>query len=73
MASSMTLSITYPDQQYFPLPVSDYFLGLSDLTGELMRFAISGISQRGGRKKATDICAFVRDCKAGQSKCRTPH
>jgi len=49
---------------YFPLPVSDYFLGLSDLTGELMRFAISGISQRGGRKKATDVCAFVRDCKA---------
>jgi len=49
---------------YFPLPISDYFLGLSDLTGELMRFAISGISQRGGREKASDVCAFVRDCKA---------
>jgi hypothetical protein len=31
-----------------------------------MRFAISGISHRGGREKASDVCAFVRDCKAGQ-------
>jgi len=49
---------------YFPLPISDYFLGLSDLTGELMRFAISGISHRGGREKASDVCAFVREFKA---------
>ncbi|TFK41337.1 Translin [Crucibulum laeve] len=47
-------------QGYFPLTVSDYLLGLSDLTGELMRFAISGISRRGGQKKATEVCAFVR-------------
>jgi len=53
---------------YFPLPISDYFLGLSDLTGELMRFAISGISHRGGREKASDVCAFVRDCKADFEK-----
>ena len=58
--------------QYFPLPISDYFLGLSDLAGELMRFAISGISHRGGRKKASDVCAFVRDCKAGQFECQSP-
>lgn len=51
--------------QYFPLPVEDYLLGVSDLTGELMRFAISGITQPGGRVKAMEICAFVRECKAG--------
>lgn len=45
--------------------MSDYLLGLSDLMGELMRFAISGISRRGGRTKANEICAFVRNCKAG--------
>jgi len=50
--------------EYFPLPVSDYLLGLSDLTGELMRFAISSIARRGGKKKASKVCAFVRACKA---------
>ncbi|KAG2023832.1 translin family protein [Coprinopsis cinerea AmutBmut pab1-1] len=49
---------------YFPLTVSDYLLGLSDLTGELMRYAISGLSRKGGRKRATEICVFVRNCKA---------
>ncbi|EDR15427.1 uncharacterized protein LACBIDRAFT_301742 [Laccaria bicolor S238N-H82] len=49
---------------YFPLTISDYLLGLSDLTGELMRYAISGISRRGGRKKASEVCAFVRGCKS---------
>jgi predicted translin family RNA/ssDNA-binding protein len=51
--------------QYFSLPVEDYLLGISDLTGELMRFAISGITRRGGRAKAMEICAFVRECKSG--------
>ena len=46
--------------------MSDYLLGLSDLTGELMRFAISGIARRGGRAKANQVCAFVRNCKAGR-------
>ncbi|KAK7694361.1 hypothetical protein QCA50_001547 [Cerrena zonata] len=50
--------------QYFPLPLEDYLLGLSDLTGELMRFAISSIPHRGGRAKANEVCAFVRNCKA---------
>ncbi|ETW87547.1 hypothetical protein HETIRDRAFT_469678 [Heterobasidion irregulare TC 32-1] len=67
--------ITYADVQrslsdeedglYFPLPVSDYLLGVSDLTGELMRFAISSISKRGpGRSKASEVSSFVRGCKA---------
>ncbi|KAH7923991.1 Translin [Leucogyrophana mollusca] len=49
---------------YLPLPKEDYLLGLSDLTGELMRFAISGIARKGGRTKATEVCAFVRQCKS---------
>lgn len=53
-------------RQYFPLPLEDYLLGLSDLTGELMRYAISAISRRGGRTKAQDVCTFVRSCRAGQ-------
>ncbi|TFK57487.1 Translin [Heliocybe sulcata] len=57
-------SIGDEDGPYFPLTISDYLLGLSDLTGELMRFAISAISRKGGRAKANEICAFVRRCKA---------
>jgi len=49
---------------YFALPKEDYLLGLSDVTGELMRFAISGIAQKGGRVRAREVCAFVRQCKA---------
>lgn len=49
---------------YFTLPKEDYLLGLSDVTGELMRFAISGIAQKGGRARAREVCAFVRQCKA---------
>ncbi len=52
-------------QQLFPLTISDYLLGISDLTGELMRYAISGLSKRGGRSQAMDTLAFVRNCKAG--------
>ncbi|KAF8624784.1 hypothetical protein AX15_005674 [Amanita polypyramis BW_CC] len=40
---------------YFQLSVSDYLLGVSDLMGELMRYAISGISKRGGRQKASEV------------------
>ncbi|KAI0651590.1 Translin [Trametes meyenii] len=49
---------------YFPLPLEDYLLGLADLTGELMRFAIAAIPRHGGRQKASDVCGFVRACKA---------
>ncbi|KIJ68664.1 hypothetical protein HYDPIDRAFT_106900 [Hydnomerulius pinastri MD-312] len=49
---------------YFPLPKDDYLLGLSDLTGELMRFAISGIARKGGRARALGVCNFVRECKS---------
>ncbi|KAJ8489650.1 hypothetical protein ONZ45_g13502 [Pleurotus djamor] len=49
---------------FFPVTPSDYLLGLSDLTGELMRLSISAMSQRGGRKHAMEVCTFVRNCKA---------
>ncbi|KAF6766212.1 Translin [Ephemerocybe angulata] len=63
--SEVQKSISDSDgKAYFPLTVADYLLGLSDLTGELMRFAISGLSRKGGRKKAMEVCAFVRTCKA---------
>lgn len=32
-----------------------------------MRYAISAISQRGGRLKANDVCTFVRGCRAGEA------
>ena len=49
----------------FKLPYDDYLLGVSDLTGELMRFAISAITSRGGRQVARQVSDFVRNCKAG--------
>ncbi|KAF8213435.1 Translin [Mycena galopus ATCC 62051] len=61
-----------PGLQFFPLTVSDYLLGLSDLTGELMRFAISNIARRGGRPRASQVCAFVRGCKSDFERF-TPH
>jgi hypothetical protein len=54
--------------QLFPLPLSDYILGVCDLTGELMRLAISSISKPNGRMKASQISLFVRGCKAGKTK-----
>ncbi|KAJ7225853.1 Translin [Mycena pura] len=60
------------DGPFFTLPVADYLLGLSDLTGELMRFAISNLGRRSGRTKANEVCAFVRNCKA-DFELFTPH
>lgn len=37
---------------------------MSDLMGELMRYAIAGIPRKGGRATATAVCTFVRQCKA---------
>ncbi|KZS93068.1 Translin [Sistotremastrum niveocremeum HHB9708] len=49
---------------YFPLDYQSYLLGVSDLSGELMRLAIVSIAQRERRKQAYDICRFVRSCHA---------
>jgi predicted translin family RNA/ssDNA-binding protein len=48
-----------------PLTAQDYVLGVSDVTGECMRYAIGTIPRRGGRARALALCAFVRACKAG--------
>ena len=37
---------------------------MSDLTGELMRYAITAIPRKGGRATAGAVCTFVRQCKA---------
>ena len=64
---------SHPDRtQYFPLPIEDYLLGVSDLTGELMRYAIAGIPRKGGRATANTVCTFVRQCKADFGTL-TPH
>ncbi|KAH9081878.1 Translin [Lactarius deliciosus] len=59
-------------QPLFPVPLSDYALGISDFTGELMRIAITSMSKPNGRTKATQISEFVRGCKAGLETL-TPH
>ncbi|KIY43395.1 Translin [Fistulina hepatica ATCC 64428] len=51
---------------FVPLAPSDYLLGLADLSGELMRLAIGGLTRRGGPTRANSICSFVRDCKMGE-------
>ncbi|EJD55479.1 Translin [Auricularia subglabra TFB-10046 SS5] len=57
---------------YFTLPLSDYLLGISDLTGELMRFAIVAITRKEGIYQARQVCAFVRNCYADLEKF-SPH
>lgn len=41
--------------QYFKIPISDYLLGISDLTGELMRYAIVAISRVDGTLQARQV------------------
>jgi hypothetical protein len=38
-------------------------LGVSDLTGELMRYAITAIPRKSGRATANTVCTFLRQCK----------
>ena len=54
------------DCQLFPLPYDEFLLGISDVTGELMRLAITSIAC-GERERASEICGFVRKCSAGVS------
>ncbi|QRW00228.1 Translin [Ceratobasidium sp. AG-Ba] len=48
--------------KYVELSNADYLLGISDLTGELMRLAISTITRPGGRERALHSSQFVRTC-----------
>lgn len=66
-APALMKKILWLHPQLFPLPLPDYVLGICDLTGELMRLAISSISKPNGRMKASQISLFVRGCKAGKN------
>jgi predicted translin family RNA/ssDNA-binding protein len=61
-----------PHDQTFVVPLVDYLLGLCDLTGELMRFAISTVS-KGDRQSAFTVCAFVREVHAGFLRLHVGH
>ncbi|CAO2828350.1 unnamed protein product [Amaranthus hypochondriacus] len=54
------LPLSDPSLEPLQINVLDYLLGLADLTGELMRLAISRISD-GELEFADEICRFVRD------------
>ena|ERR1700760_1536582 len=55
--------LTHP--QLVPLPYDEFLLGLSDLTGELMRFTITSLARGKGMDQVDRVCQFVRGCKAG--------
>ncbi|CAO1624951.1 unnamed protein product [Parajaminaea phylloscopi] len=54
--------LNIPTDFLFPIPSHRYLLGISDLTGELMRFATNALGGGGGRDSATpsDPGAVVR-------------
>lgn len=58
--------VFYCHSKPIPLSIEDYLLGVSDVSGELMRFAISVASQLGRRHKVAEICHFVRGCSASK-------
>lgn len=49
-----------PSTSHFKINLSDYLLGIGDLTGELMRLAISRVAD-GEVEMANTICNFVRN------------
>jgi len=45
----------------FPLTVDDYLLGISDLSGEIMRLSITSIgTQNSGLSDVLSVCSLVR-------------
>lgn len=51
----------------FSISTGDYLLGVADLTGELMRLAISGVAA-GQREAAIAVCGFVQALYKGFSQ-----
>ena len=45
--------------------VEDYILGIADLTGELMRYAINCVG-KGDHNRALEVCQFLRNLKSGK-------
>lgn len=53
--------------KFFPLTVEDYLLGVSDLSGEIMRLAITSIgTQNSGLQDVLGVCSLVRSWHAGE-------
>ncbi|CAB4478972.1 Translin [Rhizophagus irregularis] len=49
--------------QYLQVTVEDYVLGIADLTGELMRYAINSVG-KGDHDRALQVCKFLRSLKS---------
>ena len=66
--SYLQQSLSDPEsgKPFFPVTPSDYILGLSDLTGELMRYTLNAIGL-GKHEEALKTVGFVRDMKARES------
>ena len=47
-----------------PIPPMDYFLGVADLTGELMRLAINSVGN-GDLDTPLEVCQFLRELELG--------
>jgi len=54
--------------QTLPLSYEDYILGVADLTGELMRRAISNVSTRHGQSLAIEICSTLRQLQSSYQR-----
>ncbi|CAG8483025.1 3075_t:CDS:2 [Acaulospora morrowiae] len=50
--------------QFLLITYDDYLLGIADLTGELMRYAINCIGM-GDHNQARKVCQFLRNIKSG--------
>ncbi len=48
----------------FDVPFSDYLLGLFDMTGEALRYAVSSVS-KGERHNVFDACIFLQQLQEG--------
>ncbi|KAF0548408.1 Translin [Gigaspora margarita] len=53
--------------QFLLITDEDYVLGLADLTGELMRYAINSVG-KGDHDRAIKVCQFLRDMKTVHPK-----
>ena len=58
----ITLCTPWPQ---FPVSLTDYLLGIADLTGELMRFAIASVGS-GNQDEPMQISSFVRTLTQGK-------
>lgn len=53
----------------FPIPISRYLLGLSDLTGELMRFATNAVGSGGASDIVLIVLNLIRDLRSSELNC----